>query len=142
MSVIKFNYFPTVFVDPYRKGHYLYDQRPYIPIRLSYRHNFSKIETLCLLDSGADRNLFHSSLGESVGITIKKGKLVEHRGIGGISLLAYRHKIKLFVGTYSFETEADFSKDQTVSLLGRGGFFAFFKAITFKERDKVVNLVY
>lgn len=142
MAIIKFNYFPTVFVDPYRKGHYYYDQRPYVPIRLSHAHKLSKIETLCLLDSGADRNLLPSSLGESVGIKIKQGRLVEHRGIGGVSLLAYRHKVKLFVGTYSFAAEADFSKNQTVPLLGRGGFFAFFKAITFKERDKVVNLVY
>ena len=93
MAVIRFDYFPTVFIDPYKKDKYLYDQRPYIPIRLSYGHRLSKIETLCLIDSGADRNLFPSSLGESVGIILKKGKIVEHRGIGGVSILAYRHKV-------------------------------------------------
>lgn len=96
----------------------------------------------CLLDSGADRNLFPAQWGEAVGIKIKAGKETIHYGIGNNDIKAYRHTVKLYVGTYSFETQVDFSSQQSLPLLGRTGFFSCFKQIIFNERGKVVSLEY
>ena len=141
MSVIRFDYTPEVFINPKtQKVDYVY--RPLIDVRLCYKHNFGKNLVSCLLDSGADKNLFPASWGESVKIKIKKGELTHHYGIGNKDVLAYRHKIKLYVGSFSFETYADLSFEQSSPLLGREGFFKYFKEITFRENGRLVKLDY
>lgn len=141
MPVIRFDYTPEVFINPKtEKVNYVY--RPLIDIRLCYKHNFGKNLVGCLLDSGADKNLFPASWGQSVNIEIKKGELVRHYGIGDKDIIAYRHKIKLYVGSFSFETNADFSFEQGFPLLGREGFFKYFKKIVFNEKGRFVNLKY
>lgn len=141
MSVIRFDYTPEVFINPKtQKVDYIY--RPIVDIRLGYGHNFGKNLVGCLLDSGADKNLFPASWGKSVGISIKKGELVHHYGIGVNDVVAYRHRVKLYVGSFSFEAYSDFSLEQNFPLLGREGFFKYFKQITFNEKDRFLNLEY
>lgn len=141
MRIIKFNYFPRVFVNPKtEKVEYLHT--PLIDIRLCYKHRLNKNLVRCLLDSGADRNLFPAEWGESIGINIKKGEKITHFGIGQGNVVAYRHKVKMYVGVYHFETSADFSYQQSIPLLGREDFFKYFKQITFLEKEKVVELKY
>lgn len=141
MSVIRFDYTPAVFINPKtQKISYVY--RPLIDVRLCYKHNLGKNLVGCLLDSGADKNLFPASWGESVNITVKKGELVRHYGIGNKDLVGYRHKIKLFVGSFSFEAYADFSFEQGFPLLGREGFFKYFKQVIFNEDGRFVKLEY
>ncbi len=137
---MKFNYFRDIRLDEDATSKISFIYRPYIPIRLSSSHQLSKYPVLCLVDSGADKNLFPSGWAESVGIKIKSGKLKEHIGIGGVSVLAYRHTIRLYVGSYGFTTEADFSDQQQLPLLGREGFFNFFKKVSFDEQDKTIEL--
>lgn len=139
MSIIRFDYTPEVFINPKtQKMKYVY--RPLVDIRLCYKHNFGKNLVGCLLDSGADKNLFPANWGESVNIKIKKGELVHHYGIGDKDLIAYRHKVKLYVGSFSLETYADFSFEQSFSLLGREGFFKYFKQVIFNENSRFVKL--
>ncbi|MBI2028129.1 MAG: hypothetical protein HYT07_00835 [Candidatus Levybacteria bacterium] len=141
MSVIRFDYTPEVFINPKtQKVDYIY--RPLVDVRLSYKHNFGKNIISCLLDSGADKNLFPASWGESVGINIKKGESVRHYGIGANDLIAYRHKVMLYIGSFSFEAYSDFSFEQSFPLLGREGFFKYFKEIVFNEKGRFVNLKY
>lgn len=141
MPLVKFDYIPEVFVDDEtEKVKYIY--RPLIPIRLCNKHVFGKFPVDCLLDSGADKNLFPSQWGETVGIKIKSGKKMVHYGIGKKEIKAYRHKIKLYMGVYNFETEADFSYEHQFPLLGREGFFAYFKQIIFQEKKRIVSLEY
>lgn len=142
MPTIKFEYTPEVFVHP-KTGKVGYHQyRPLIDARLCYKHNLNKYLVKCLLDSGADKNLFPAGWGKTVGINIEKGVKVKHFGIGNKDLTAFRHKIKLYVGSYSFDTSADFSYDQPFPLLGREDFFKYFKQITFQEKDHFVKLEY
>ena len=75
-------------------------------------------------------------------MNIKSGKVNQHMGIGGASVIAYRRTIKLYMGSYSFETEADFSSQQQLPLLGREGFFKFFKRVSFDEQGKMIELEY
>lgn len=110
---------------------------PFIAIRVAYKHRLSQIFH-ALVDSGSDRNLFPAVLGTFVGMNVKKGQKINIEGIGKINIHGFTHKITLYLGTKSFETEADFSYDQQVPLLGRNGFFNLFQSITFKENKKVV----
>lgn len=93
-----------------------------------------------MVDSGSDRNLFPAKLGESIGINIKSGNLRPILGIGKDNVIdAYTHKIKIFIADRSFDSEADFSYEQQAPLLGRDGFFKFFKKVEFKEKNKTVE---
>ncbi len=141
MQTLQFDYLPFGFYDPVTKEpSYLY--RPYIPVTLGYNHRLCKFPLDCLLDSGADKNLFPAQWGDLIGINIKRGKLQEHIGIGDAKIQAYRHKITLYIGSYSFKTEADFSQSQQIPLLGREGFFQFFDKVSFNEKSKTIELSY
>lgn len=116
--------------------------RPKIPIRMKYKNNFNKWPISCVLDSGADYNLFPASWGISVGIAIKKGQGLIMYGIGGKEIKAYRHNISLFVNHYSFDTTACFSLDQQVPLLGRNDFFIHFDKVILEQKKLLVELIY
>lgn len=113
---------------------------PIISIRLSYGHKLS-FPFSSLVDSGATRNLFPARFGEQIGINIKKGKLVKLLGIGDKEVFAYSHKIKIYLGLKFFETEADFSFEQNLPLLGRDGFFNLFQKVIFDESFHQLQLI-
>lgn len=94
----------------------------------------------CLVDSDADKNLFPAEWGERVRIKIKSREEVIHYRIGKKDVKAYRHKVKPYIGGYNFETEADFSYEHQFPLLGREGFFKYFKRIIFHEKERFVEL--
>jgi len=114
--------------------------RPQIPIRIANGHNFLNYPIRALIDSGADNNLFPSYFGQKIGLKIKKGEPFSIKGIGNIEIKAYRHRIKIFIESYSFYTYVDFSDYQETPLLGREFFFKFFKNISFDENKKIVSL--
>lgn len=117
--------------------------RPVIPIRIVYKHQFLPYLIDCLVDSGADRNLFPAIFGEMLKIKIKSGKPRKISGIGESEIEAYAHEVTFLVGklgTPKFKTTIDFAYEQKVALLGRNGFFNFFKHINFKEREKTLEL--
>ncbi len=141
MPRLSYIYFPDPYENPITKERSAI-YRPYILVRLCNGHKISRGLVNCLLDSGSDRNLFPAGWGESVDINIKKGKELSILGIGGIEIKAYRHKVKLYVGDYSFESEVDFSFAQNKPLLGRDGFFNQFEEIVFNQNKKLVLLGY
>lgn len=140
MSEVKFEYLEQVSVE--KDGVINIIHRPYIHIRLKYKNRFEKTPFLCLVDSGADRNLFPAEIGELLGVKITSGRKRIHTGIGGIEIDSYIHEMKMFVGGYSFNTEIDFSFDHKVPLLGRHMFFRHFNMITFREKEREVTLSY
>jgi len=142
-TVVKtYSYQPLLYFDPLTdKTRAIF--RPVAPVRLAYRHKLGKVSIDCLVDSGADINLFPADWGESVGINIKKGAKTIINGIGAIGVEAFVHTITLYLGSdISFEVAACFSYSQEIPLLGRFGFFDQFKSIIFKEKDKIVELDY
>ena len=72
---MKFRYikFPTT--DPKRK----WISRPLIPIQIIGPKG--KWEGYALIDSGADRSLFHFEIGEIIGLDVLKGKIEYFSGI-------------------------------------------------------------
>ncbi len=111
--------------------------RPTVPIIIFYKGSPSW-DFQALVDSGSDRNLFPAKIGESVGIDIKKGEPRPIRGIGNHDIPAYTHKVKILLGTCSFEAEVDFSYEQQSPLLGRYGSFDAFKNISFSEKRREI----
>lgn len=141
MPRVNISYTEDYFVDP-ATGKSSYITRPFVKIRLKYNHKIDKFPTVCLLDSGADRNLFPSQWGQVLGINIYKGVERTHTGIGGTKLTSYTHNVGLYFGSYLFQTEVDFSDIQIFSLPGRVGFFKYFKSIVFDEENKTLRFDY
>jgi predicted aspartyl protease len=115
--------------------------RPTVPIQISYNGSLSW-PFQGLVDSGSDRNLFPAQLGELIGIRVKEGEERPIEGIGGHIVKTYTHKITLKIHNYEFKTKADFSYRHEVPLLGRDGFFNFFKRIDFKEKKRTLDFKY
>ncbi len=78
-----------------------------------------------LLDSGAAGCVFHSFIGESVGIDIKSGVRRPLRGVTEGKGEVFMHKIILEVGGKKFDIEIGFSYDLKfpLGLVGEKGFF-------------------
>lgn len=137
MPIVKYDYF----VNPH-----IYNKKlvaiysPIIPIKISINHKMYPNTVNSLLDSGADFNLMPAAIGEYVGLAIKKGKKVTHMGIGNVGIIAYAHPVKIFIQGYSFKTDIHFSYDHRIPLLGRYGFFKYFKKVVFNEKKLQVEL--
>jgi aspartyl protease len=84
------------------------------------------------MDSGASQCLFHSDIGEAIGLNIEKGSLEETTGVSGEHTKIYVHPVTLHVpGGHMIKIEAGFTDKLPVAgLLGMSGFFEHFK-ITF-----------
>lgn len=75
--------------------------------------------------------MFHSSVGEGIGLNIEKGEKDETIGVSGVPTIMYRHMIHLHVLGSMFKIRAGFSDGLPLAgLLGRIGFFEHYK-ITF-----------
>ncbi len=61
-------------------------------------------------------------------------------GIGGKEIKAYAHPVVLFVQGYKIITEADFTDENNIPLLGRDGFMNKFGDIVINEKKKYVKL--
>lgn len=114
---------------------------PFVPIRIAFGDRLS-LSFRALVDSGATRTLLPGTIGVQAGIDIPTGKRVQVYGIGRKELTAYTHKIKIYLGLMCFETEADFSFEQDIPLLGRNGFFNLFQKVIFDENFHQVQLIF
>lgn len=138
-KIISISYLPIPLLNPLTNSIIGEIFRPIIPLRIAHNQKIS-YPLNALVDSGADRNLFPAELGESLGIEIKKGKKVSIGGIGDVEIKAYTARVSLFIYTYKFETEVDFSYQHQRPILGRNGFFNLFKSIKFKERERFLDI--
>lgn len=142
MSVIRFEYVARpIWIDKEKK---IIDAlyTPIVQIRISANHKMYPHILECLADSGSEYNLLPADIVDLLGIKLEKGKKVEHIGIGDVGIVAYRHKIKLFIQNHNFETYMDFSRVNKFQILGRYAFFRFFKKVIFDEVKKQVELEY
>ena len=88
---------------------------------------------ISLVDSGADDCLFHSSIGDRLGIDVESGQLKSYEGIAeGHPIDAYLHIIELQVQDFSerISIQAGFTHAEGVhGLLGQAGFFQNYRII-------------
>ena len=99
-----------------------------VNVKLNYRHSPPTTWIEAIIDSGSPWCLFHSSLCRPLGIDLEKDIPDDLKGIiGGRSAPLYFHKVKIYFGSWSFETSAGFSSALAVAgILGRRGFFENF----------------
>src|SRR3989344_2542622 len=66
---------------------------------------------LVVIDSGADYCIFHATVGEQIGLDIKKGIPLTFYGTSGEPQKAYFHKVSFKIGGNSHECDVGFSYD-------------------------------
>ena len=111
---------------------------PIISIRLlnDDRH----VDCNALIDSGANACLFPTELGEYIGLQIVNEYEHKFYGIGGATLTAYFHRIKVEVGGHKYDSRIGFTYDKLpFPLLGQNGFFSLFVVI-FDLSKEVIEL--
>lgn len=121
-KITGYSYVPQPFgIDPVTKK-LIEIYGPMISIRISKDRGQISPPFDALIDSGSDRNLFPLRFATAIGIQFKKIKPKQIGGIGKVIIDAYTSKINIWLSTKKYQTEADFSPQQQVPLLGRDGF--------------------
>jgi hypothetical protein len=83
-----------------------------------------------IIDSGASRCTFHSSIGEGIGLNVKTGYAEKTLGISGKESRIYLHDIYLYTPAGTLTIRAGFSEQLPVAgILGTDGFFQNFKVV-------------
>lgn len=140
MAKISFSYFVEKITDPETGKIVAQKVKPIIPIRLSINRGNPSNFVNALVDSGSDRNLFPKQWGDMLGINFRKIKPVQIVGIGNVIITAYPSQINVWLEGKKYPTDADFSPQQQMPLLGRFGFFNLFKEVTFDENKQYLHI--
>lgn len=118
--------------------------RPMIPV--TFFNNDEKIESIALLDSGADVSAMDIHMAEILGLDLSGKRFKSYGVTGSIDSIKSTIGIKVSKGhenyTFSIPIHVLITKDderQTPTLIGRAVFFEHFK-ITFDEGSKKVML--
>jgi hypothetical protein len=100
-------------------------------IQIDVRNGDKHVQLICLVDSGADDCMFHSSIGEILGLDLKSGK---HKPFGGIAkgvvIDSYLHEVEIQVQGFQERVWvlAAFCESSAVDgILGQSGFFENYK---------------
>ena len=109
------------------------DWFPALPVQISNlaKHSQPTKRFEAIIDSGASRCIFHTSIGRAIGFDIERGRKEDTTGVSGGPTTIYVHNVGLYVPGGMVRIEAGFSDSLPIAgLLGRVGFFEHFK-ITF-----------
>ncbi|MBI2327199.1 hypothetical protein HYU92_02665 [Candidatus Curtissbacteria bacterium] len=135
MSAHKFRYFQA---PRQQNEKVIYVPIPLIDVVINYKRG-QMFNVLALVDSGASVNLFPASLGEKLGINIPKGKKHKIAGIGDIQIDSFLHEgIGIFIEGHKIETNAYFSYQQQIPLLGQNGFFDKCHKVLFNRKEEEI----
>lgn len=121
-------------IYPHKAAHPAFpDETPWIAIldvRLAYpaKQTGPTVRIEAIVDSGCADTLFHSSIGQAIGINIKSGIPAQLAGIvKGAKAPAYFHDVALHVDAHVIKIRAGFcDKLPAAGILGRRGFFEHF----------------
>ena len=113
---------PTVF---YQHTYQLFpNSRPLIPIRLHGQPGFQPIDTLALLDSGADRCVFSDAFAVRLGLDLSGGKSILIKGATGGQYAARIIPVTVELAGTAFQCHAAFtSGNLPYSFVGREEIF-------------------
>ena len=96
--------------------------------------NGEMFELSMLVDSGADISILSKRIGDIMGLDVEQGEAKVFRGIVG-ELIAYVHKIPLFINGMEVETRVAFALSEVPNLLGRLDIFKNFE-ISFRKDEE------
>jgi hypothetical protein len=89
-----------------------------------------------MIDSGASRCIFHSQIGQGIGLSIESGEEEQTTGVDGQTITLYLHRVSLYLMGAIIPIKAGFSDQVPLAgLLGRRGFLEHFK-FTFDNSTK------
>ena len=117
-----------------------YIARPLIPIRLSLKA--MHLETYALVDSGADRSVFHSRIANELLIDLESGRKELYFGIGAQPVAVYHHtvNIQLIGSQHSIDVEVGFTDAPGVdAILGEADFFEHYQ-IKFERYNETIEI--
>lgn len=136
MKTYKFYYTPVLQKD--KKGNDIYTPKPLINLAINYKKS-KPLTIWFLVDSGADFNLLPGYLGDLLKINVKKGKKRLASGIGDIQIESFFHEgIGIFIEGHKIETNAYFSYQQKIPLLGQNGFFDKCEKVLFNRKEEEI----
>lgn len=141
MPLLLFDFEPDIYRDPL-SNKFAFIYRPYLFVRLANKTKRSPNLIRALVDSGADNNVFPAAFAEEIGLSFKNGKVHKIYGVGEYEITTFVHSVKLIVGKREIDTAVQFSELITTPLLGRLGFFAYYKRISFDLKQKKLELKY
>lgn len=95
-------------------------------VQIDFQTTNGRFGYFVLIDSGADYCIFHASIGELLGLDIKKGKSLTFFGTSGEPQKAYFQEVTFGIGGQQHTCEVGFSYEMeklAYGLLGQDGFF-------------------
>ncbi len=96
--------------------------------------NGDMFELSMLVDSGADISILSKRIGDIMGVDVEEGEAKVFRGIVG-EMIAYVHKIPLFINGKEVEIRVAFALSEIPNLLGRLDIFKNFEISFRREED-------
>lgn len=132
VATMKFKYKKTP-DNSYPSG---YISLPILPVRLFNSGNHTDVR--CLLDSGSDHSMFHSSVADVLGIDLAKGERRTYYGIANQAAVGFLHPIQLQIQGFSeaVDIKAAFTEDSDIPLIGQIGFFDYYQVIFERYRGR------
>jgi hypothetical protein len=113
--------------------------KPIIDIRIAAGDK--SLQYNALVDSGADFSIFHSGVGQALGIDIESGEKLNFGGVQKANAAAaYLHKVTLVIGGWKYPTIVGFSdeiSDDSYGILGQRGFFDIFSVKFDYQKEKI-----
>lgn len=134
-----YSYIPKVYKNP-DTNQFVQVYLPMISVRVSINLGQIFPSFDAVADSGSERNLFPMFLAKYLRIDFGKTKPNKVYGIGEDYIKVYPAKINIWLGNKKYKSEADFSVQQNIPILGRDGFFNLFKSIKFDEKGQFVYI--
>lgn len=122
-------------------------KRPIIPVTL--KSDEETVETLALIDSGADFNVFHSEIADTLKINLRGVKKQKFKGIGNKAMILTGNVavVSLMImqkgKNHKFNTPIVFTDEipnNGYALLGETGFFDQLDSITFQYNKGKIYL--
>ena|SRR2546423_9015079 len=108
-------------------------------LQLTLINGTKRQQVVCLVDSGADESLFHTSIAENLGIELETGIRKTFNGISG-SIYAYAHKVEIEVQGFERRVGIDVNftdSDGVHAILGQRGFFENFEVCFKRYRGRI-----
>ncbi len=136
----KFDFEPELSFNPQTmRVDYCY--RPYLFIKLLYKRNTSANFIKALVDSGSDRNTFPAELAKEIRLDYKKGEKRKTTSVNDSAFVVYGNRVKVKYDGGVIETVVYFGENVKLPILGRDGFFNYFRKVAFDVKDKTFELV-
>lgn len=115
--------------------------RPYLFVKLINRKRSSGNVIKTLVDSGSDHNIFPAEFATEIGLNYKKGTKRETTAVNEYAFVVYGNRVKVEYDGKTFETIIYFGDNVKIPVLGRNGFFNYYRKVSFDVKNKVFELL-